>query len=993
MKQIKKRKLTKKQLLLIVTSSVLALLIAATAIVTSLVDTDQGTDSTAEPPEILEGEALYANMAVAYPRIAESDITYILVQNKEGSFDLTRTGSDGSFWLGYDVGGGARDMMLHTPPIMSAEGSFDYKSLYATESGDNYGNIYKLTYLATAIGTPYFSERIVLPENRAEREAQLAAYGFKKETQETVSFFFRDPKAGADAKEQSHSITIGGKAVSGAGFYFMVDNRNYVYYTNLSYFEYALRGFHTFINGRLIAEGIASDSVYEPFLTTDFKEWVKEKHAEEGERVASGANVIVSGYSYIPKITEPGYKPPAGSQEDGYEQLKYTELTFDLEKLKAHPDIGRITSTLTALSVGKLTDSVMITLPDEHAASESMRLDLSDGKSVKYKYSITEIESVIRADAELTAKGTPTANERYLKVTYHPYVMNEKGEYELATALPRHAIIDLNNPLIPREAAEELRAAEVGYINPYIVFEVEYDSERAVKKTERTVIDSILEIYSSNGAAASKITENSLVILKCHDEINGVAGEERTWHLKMSSLSTVKNGEKIKEVLLGKGKTNKLNAVVFEDVTYYQALVDFTAYRVEEIKYFITSELVTSFRFVNASDRDPYYGESFYENTMQDEHRFYGLNASACEHVVQYLGGVGSSGTVASEGFVGETVAVGLTHETMEKYGLYAYEIYFELPRGIQDISEGTEGDASDMLSDYSWYGELGFTLYISEKQYDPDTSEPFRYVGSDMYDIVARVDGTDLDFVEFSFEEFWARRHLMMTDIGNIEEIKVDFGMKELYGSYRFEIEKRDLYVGTTEDNKMHAEYYPFEGATKTNKYYVNISSSGVCMDTEFKRILNAPDYKYDVVSVSNLYNEVQNGGKPLHHSIVDTEGVAQFKNAVELTQLTQYTGLIDELGDELRDMADASMNAGAPELRISFRLAGSSYFYTYEFFRFGDRCVAVRLYRTDASGNAVSARVSDFYISTLSFKKIVTAYHNLLMGKTVDIGAGYGG
>lgn len=994
MKQIKKRKLTKKQLLLIVTSSLLVLVTAATVLITTLVTGDHGTEEEKDPPEILEGEALYLNTAIAYPRVEESSISYILVQNSQGRFDLTRTEELGSFWLGYDVGEGAMNMVLHTPPIMGAEGSFDYTSLYSKEEDDNYGGIYKLTYLSVALGTPYFSERISLPKNRTEREAMLATYGFNKPTVETISFVFADKDADGKEKDGMHSITIGGRAVSGSGYYFMVDDRDYVYYTSTPYFDYALQGFHSFINGRLVAEGIPTDSVYEPFLTTDFKEWVKEKHAEEGERIEDGSLAVLSGYSYLPKITEPDYIPPEGSQEDGYQQLKYMQLSFDLDEFRIHPDFERIRATVTSLSVGKLDSPVTVTLIDEHAASESMMLELGDGKTVGYRYQIVEIESVITETEEKTAAGTPVGDSRYVKVTYFPHLLNDKGEYTLATKLARHAIIDMQSTLIPEEARAALAASSVGYVADPIFFNIDYTAENSTRKVVRTVIDDIVEVYDSTGAVTNKITETSLVVLRCHDEINGVSGESRTWHLNMKSVATIENGEAIRSALLGRSKSNGVGIVADEETTYYQALIDFTAYRIEEANYFITSHLVTSFRFVNASERDPYYGESFYENTMDNEYRFYGLNASSCEKVVQYLGGVGNEGTVASEGFEGETVAVGLTHATMDKYGLYAYEIYFELPRGIQDASESGDSDIEfdeNMLSDYSWYGTLGFTLFISEKQYDPDTGAPFRYVGSDMYDIVAIVRGDELDFVELDFAEFWARRHMMLADITTIEEVEVDFGMTDVYGSYSFEVEKRDLYVGTNEDNKLIADYVPFEGATKTNKYFVNISAAGERMDTEFEKVLNSEGYKYDVVSVTNLYNVVQNGGEPLHHSIVDTEGVAQFKAAYELMQVTQYTGTVDSLGEQMREAADARVAEGNPDLRIRFKLSTSSYYYTYEFYRFSDRCVQVRVFQSNSKGQAVTPPLNDFYISTLSFKKIVTAYVNVLNGKTVDIGAGY--
>ena len=165
MKEIKKRKLTSKRILLIALSSLLVLLIAG-YITVKLTVKDNGTGGGAsEPPEIMEGEAVYLNTTIAYPQVSEAAIQYILVQNALGTFDLTRPDSKSSFWLGYDNGGGVREMVLYAPPIIGAEGDFNYEDLYAVEGNDGYGRIYMLTYLCTALGTPYFSERIELPKS------------------------------------------------------------------------------------------------------------------------------------------------------------------------------------------------------------------------------------------------------------------------------------------------------------------------------------------------------------------------------------------------------------------------------------------------------------------------------------------------------------------------------------------------------------------------------------------------------------------------------------------------------------------------------------------------------------------------------------------------------------------------------------------------------------------------------------------------------------
>jgi hypothetical protein len=74
---------------------------------------------------------------------------------------------------------------------------------------------------------------------------------------------------------------------------------------------------------------------------------------------------------------------------------------------------------------------------------------------------------------------------------------------------------------------------------------------------------------------------------------------------------------------------------------------------------------------------------------------------------------------------------------------------------------------------------------------------------------------------------------------------------------------------------------------------------------------------------------------------------------------------------------------------MKFSFKIAKSEYSkYTYEFYRYKDRRVLVRLYPVNSEGNKVEAReVSEFYISTFAFKKIVGNFLTVLNGEELDI------
>ena len=972
MKVVKKFRLSSKQRLLAILLAALILMSIAAAVAVPLMNSTDEPEKK-DPPEILDGEAIYLNTAVAYPVVSEASIQYIMVKNVNGTFDMLRE-DGGGFWIRYGTGDGESTLIPYVPPISSAEGNystFDYSSLYAIEGGDGFGRVYMLTYLCSAIGTPYFTERIPLPKVKSEREALLKEYGFDKSVTETVRFAYTEKNSEGKEEYKNHTLTIGGKAVSDSGFYFMVDDRDYVYYTTSSYFEYALRGVHSFIKGTLVAAGIPSDSAYEPYLTTDFRQWVNEKHKEEGESVLPGSNVVITGETIVPLNEGADYVSPEGARTDGYRQSDFGALNFDLEKFKLHPDFERISSILTSLKVGKCDEKKIITLIVEDGAAASK---LIDPEKTSYRYFVNYIESVITDTDEIETEGYPVADARLIKVAYY-YTVDGKD----ATSLVRHAVLDLSDEAIPESARAALRASSVGPLTEPISFDIEYSLDNAVVAKENLVVTEINKIIDKNGDNATVVSEDSKVSIKYYKLVAGNR-IDFTEQFDLTAESNTEEQKKIAAAIIGRGLGTGLEIKVYENTALYEIFRDFTAYRVESVDYFVTSELVVAFSFVNASDRDPYYGESFYENKLDSEYRFYGLNASACENVVKFLGGVGDEGT-SSAGFSGETVAIGLNHATLEKYGLYAYKIYFELPRHITDITEGTEDDGDDTLSDYSWLGTLGFTLHISEKNYDPDTGAAFRYVGSDMYNLVAKVYGEELDFLEYSFTEFYARPNMVLTSITEIENMEVSFNMNDLKGKYNFEVQHRDFYLGY-EGDKTVAGFEYFEGATKTEKLFVYISASGERIDTEFEKLLaSSPDGK---VSVTNIYNVVNNDGKPMHESIVDTVGVSNFKSAYELLMLTRYQGTLTE---EERELA----RSGEPVMTLRLKMKSSAYYYTYDFYRFDDRRVMVSLYQSDSSGKPVSMQVSDFYITTFALKKLCASYVNLLNGVYIDRDAGY--
>jgi len=991
-KVIEKKKLNKSQITIICLLAATVLLFVGYLAISHIIssrNTDTGNTGT-NIPTVMPGESIYLNRPIAYPSVEEGKILLLEVRNENGEFGITRYPTDtGSFMFHYYTEEGEGEIPVpYLPPIYGAEGDFKYESLYSMDEATGYA--YKLTYLLSAVGIPYFSERIELPSAEKEpekRAALLKEYGL---TQQSSYVYFkyadRDQTTGAaiPETEKSHLLIIGDKAASGAGYYFMVDNRDCVYYTGSEFFQYALMGFNEFVKGMLVSAGLSTDPGIAAALTTDFKTWVGTMFKEESDRVFTNDSeeykkyenpeVIVRGDTYISIDKGADYVPDESFSS--YEVSQNTNLRFNLEILKTHTDYNRIKKALVGKNVGSYVDNeIIITLINELYESDAKSLNFSEAEEIEYTYIISAIESVITDDTEKLS-GIVEETDKLLKVTYRYTVGGVTTGYDC------HGVIDLDN--LSYEDASKLCGLSIGALSEEVSIRVKYTKENALAADEKFVLTGILSIYDEYGLQVSSVTEDTYVNISYYTVTAGSKSNSQTQLIRISDISDSSKLAPLKTILLGKNKGD-FEEVVYSDKCYYEYMRDFVTYEISEIKYFVANEIIASFKYYNASEWDPYYGgETYYKNTLTNEYMLYGLNADSCEEVVKFLSGMRTDGNSTSAvGFSGQTVAVGLTLDNMEKYGLFAHKIYFELPRGIDVLEDESDIGSSKPTSDYIWLSTLGFTLYISDVDYD-ENGKRVRYIGSDMYDLIARVDAENFDFLEFSFVEFWASKNIIMVDIKNIEKISLEFEMSDLSGRYDFEIVMKDVYGGY-----INGDYYileeEFSGCSKIEQQRVNVRPSDDAFDTELKRL--ASEAGEDWYSLTALYNNVQGGGEMTYypHSY-DTLGTAYFNSVYELLLLSRYRSNLTE--EEKADAADS------PRIfRMHFKISGKDAYYTYDFHRIDDRRIMVSLYRTDEDGNKIDngMQVSDFYITTFAFKKLVNNYVALLNGETIDSTVGY--
>lgn len=1000
MKTIEKTKLSREQKTMVILAATLAGLILLAIVFSIVSGLIKAVTDDEQLPEIRDeyDEVLYLNMPMAYSRVEESEILSILVRNKNGTFDLTRPTDNSEFWLSYTSSDGTiEELIEYRPPILSAENGASYEELYAMELNDGYGTIYMLSYLCSAVGTPYFTERIEFSQDKngdgfadidtnkdgeistEEKNVLLDRYGLAPGEVNVVSFAYsKKDEEGNVISEGIHHVEIGEQALNGQGHYFRVDGRDCIYYSQNNYFSYALMGFHSFIKGTLIAEGLDADYSYEPLLTTSFKEWVNTMH--ESGKVEEGSNALAKGDILTPIKNSSAYVP--GDLSAGYEREEL-EFNFDLEALSGHPDYERIKKTLLSLSVGEQINPVYLTLLYELSDVddlENMRLDFGDKTELTYSYSIKAIESIVDYPlGECVDIGTPVGDNKLLRIAY---TLTKEGESESGLL---HAVIDLSSEALPDSAVTALASASVGELDTPIALEMTYTKDNATTALDEYLLTDIVGIFDREGKALEKVTADSYVSFRYAKRVNGtlVGSEYRV--VKLSELKTnegLEFFEPLYNILLGRGVDTDLGILFTSDTRYYEELSLFDTYVIESIEGYVTSELIVSFKFKNASERDPFFGESIYENET-DGKKLYALNASACETVIKRLGGLGED-TTASLGLSGTTVAVGLTHEVMMKYGLYAYKIYFALPRDIYDKSVGSgsvddDGDTSNDLSDWGWLGEIGFTLYISEE--DPITGN--RYIGSDMYDLVAEVDGEDFKFLGKSFNDFWARRSFVMVDYEYLDDLNIEFYMDDVFGSYDFELLQKEVYVGKWEGRYQYSSTY-FEGAQSAIKFDVNVTEGeGSMTNTELSKFL--AENNTNKCSLFNFYNKTlglvatETEDPRFLPQSVTSVAVNNFQSAFQVMFLSYYIGSLTE---EEQEAAFDTQKLMTFEVKLRDDVNNAKpYYYVYDFYRLDDRRVMVATYQRRNDGSIVdNAVVSDFYISTSTFKKIVGNWVNVL-------------
>ena len=1024
--QFTRKKRTKNRIIIL---SVLAAVIAALTVTVVLLSgktVPETAVETKKPIQLLEGEGRYLSSALAYPSIPEADIKSIEIKNEIGHYVIARPNGVGSFRFVYFDENGEEHIYYPDILIEEPEGVI-YDDLYAKVTGDGYDMIPMMSYLINVLGYPYFADRIYLSDDPATRNEQLATYGLSadgdtKAAKNVIKFNYGD--ADENGKYSSHKVEIGSTTITGAGYYYRVDDRDYIYVTNeYNYFGFALAGLEEFINPILIAAGLDNNqhALYAPYLTPSYRQWInvvhegKDPFPTDKKQLESISKIIANVDVYMPAYT----REDAESITDSYEYEKLGEHSFDVLEYKDNALYGYFLSALAGQNQSDV------------GFKQSFLYEKEAFIGAKHVYKILAVEGVITefGDRETGEVG----DARYVKVLYELLVDGKQKNIVYNTVTdadgksvikevykPYHGILDLQTL---SEAGVDVSEIRELTIEPNKESATEEDSKRepiaelTVDYTERTdekpgfeviyatyYVDEILlmyeDVYDGEGNVTSRKyltspTENATVIYRFHYTLDGVAQTAQTGMISMKVEEDEEDRDKknkIRDAIRSIVKNNVVNGkVAYNEKICNDAMSDYFTYTFSGVRAYVSSELMVGFGFVNASQRDPFYGESFYEN-HEDVSMLYAINQSSCETIVKHLGGIAE--TSQAEGLTGmKTVAVGITHDKLVKYGCYAKTIEFKLPRDMYVSNE----TADDELDDMAWLSTLDFVLHISDPVNDPTSGKKVRYVASEMYDIIVMIEASQLGFVDLDVVDFWARRNLILVNTELIDRIEFEFNMSDLEGKYTFDVEHNTIYI----DQLTGQAYFDVSKIPEGTSYSpydwidVFVTQHGeATVKTAFEEYLksNGRWEKERSGYLSDLYNYV--AGQPVS-STRDTLATAMYKNFMLMLFYTRYTGTLtkEEQAAVLDPNGDGSTDdAPLPLLKFSIKLnnskpnADTTKEYHYEFYRCDDRRVMVRIYETRGGKVIDDNYASDFYVSILGFRKIVSGFLTLLNGKTVN-------
>ncbi|MBO4283459.1 MAG: hypothetical protein J5958_02445 [Clostridia bacterium] len=1044
---MKKRKLI--LLILVAAAAVLAALYFA--VVRPIVNRKEQTGN--EPVALLDGESYFKmngnysdQIPIMFPQVDREDLYEIRILSDGENYGFTHVSSGGmDYFLMWTEGtedrdgDGILDRTLYYPELARITENFDYTTLYDETS--------KIPSLITGSGCVVFKDRVYIRADAdpaptdEEYQVILHRYGLA-DSDDPVGYeitkIVRDDRGNLmyhdgenlyctdgnnyydafDLKNANYDYSatpaadLSGKTLSllfdsvkvfvgnllpdETGYYLRLDGRDVVYttgtttvgrivYQNLAYY----------IHPRLAQASENQNQSYALF-TTSFRVF-NGTGAKDGGITATDTVLFSSS-----DATHNGTTP------DLTGALALGSGSVPADMVEALVSSGK--------SVGETVPLLIGTTVEPHRA-------LAPNKKTEYK--IYAVAAVIHGGEYLDGEGGATvvaAGDQAI-CAYTADGAQGVGMIDLATAPAAlaNAIVGLT---VGAGTGEPLSTATVDFTSAAIFETAVYQVESIQAYARNADFTSGMVVWDSTAkntvqtATIPKTGARGYVAITYSVKRGGVLAVERTILSLEGGNATFAEDEMARAIRATIDASSRKLTLGYRKIpTTVQLPADpFTAYLVYrdfKIEGILGTDETIGVRFVNETERDIFHGGSAYEITSPAARTIYSVGNDGLMDVLQ---------TVFAEAKGSETVAVGLTKENFEKYGLGAHAVYFEMPLGL------TYRDGTSM--DVGIRDRVGFHLYFSERKTDAEGD--YYYAASDLYGIVVKapVSVCDFSFLDWEFRSEWLDDDMLLLSLTDVRDMTFDINYSDLKETHGFAVSVNPVYHTTMADEditeKIYVAYVP--GAKPTyvthtaldaqyvetdNRNYNDRNEQGDYYRTDYGvQVSENPDVKgkYDVRIVSNdgaigldQHYQNQRGGAELSRSGVTFEGVGNFTKLITLIYTSKYSGSIspDELSPaEAERIGDLLVrdSAGNYVLSDDDPAARERAVFTVTLTLIDGRVFRLAFYPAsdgryllsfeDAAKGIVSR---EFYLYMGEIKNIVTAVRTVVAGGTVRYDQSY--
>ena len=1038
----------RKRILLILLAAAAVLAALYFAVVRPIANKKQTT--TLEPVALLEGEAYFRmngnesnQIPVMFPQVDRSDLYEIRILNNGEYYGFTHYLLNGmDFFLMWTEGtedadgDGMLDRTLYYPELARITENFDYTTLYDETS--------KIPSLITGSGCVTFKDRVYIRADAdpaptdEEYQTILHRYGLADADNPVgyeIQRMVRDDRGVVMYQDGENIYCTDGSgkywdalALKASGYDYKGTPTADVTGKKLAVL---LEEVKVFVGDLLPDESgyylrlVGRDVVYTTGTTTVGRIVYQSLSYYIHPRLAQASENVNQSYAlFTPSLR---VYTGTGAKNDGITKTDTVLFTSSYAWRN-----GATSDTTGALALG--SGSVPETVVDALVASGRAvgeTIPLLCGTTVephwflkpnkKTEYVIYAVSAVIRGDEYLNEKGTPIVAGDKAICAYTADGEQAIGLLDLSTApgvlsdlLVGQTVGTFDSDARPTATVNfstastfETALYQVESVQVYARSEAALSSNAIVwDSSDKTSLQTVtLPKTGSRGWVAATYSVKQDGVLAVRRTILCLDGGNATLAEDLMAQAIVNSTTETGKLVLGYYQipaTVKLPADPFTGVWIYR---DF---KIEGI--YGTDETI-GVRYVNETERDIFHGGSAYEIFAPASRTVYSVNNEALMDILQ---------TTFAEAKGSETVAVGLTKENFEKYGLDAHAVYFEMPVGLS-YRDGTTMDVG--IRD-----RVGFHLYLSERQKGKNGEGDYYYAASDLYGIVVKapVSECDFSFVDWEFKSSWVDDDLLLLKLTNVRDITFDINYEDLRETHGFAVSVNPEYhTSSTDDvnSRIYVTYVPNAAPTydvkevaakdveTDNRNYEQRNQGGKYYRTDYGvQLTRQQNGKYEVRSVNNAnaigldeHYSVQRGGAALAWSGTNFEGVGNFTKLITLIYTSEYSGAVTpaalsdaeaaRVGDLL--LTDAGGNYvlsdddPAAKDRAVFTLTLT--LVDGRVFRLTFYPMSDGRYLLSFEDQAAGVVSREFYMNMGEIKNIVTAVRTIVAGGTVRYDQSY--